>query len=300
VNEVRERPALTVCVATTAGWPAVAPCLSSFLDDAVGAGAEVIVADGSDNPAPPRWIIDRGVQWEFHRGKSVFALLAINLQRASGEIVALIEDHCTARPGWIDAILRAHAEHPDAVAIGGAIENGTRTSPLEWGSYLMTQSQHMAPLRNGPAARIANEANVSFKREALDAAENHALGYMAIRHTRALAAQGALLINDDRIVVDHHESLGPRATSQIHFDDGRTISAFRRRHMSRGDWARLVAAPLLPIYRTLRVARIGVGKKRGRTVVSSLPWIAWLEYCHAAGEWIGYLLGGGRSPYGLR
>jgi hypothetical protein len=35
-------------------------------------------------------------------------------------------------------------------------------------------------------------------------------------------------------------------------------------------------------------------------MIAALPWLVWLEYCHGAGEFAGYLLGAGRSPYGLR
>jgi hypothetical protein len=293
------RPQLSICVATTVGWPAIEPCLRSFLQDAISIEAEVLVADGSGK-RPPDGPDAGAVTWRAFPGESVFRLLEFNLVDASGEIVALIEDHCTARPGWVEGIVRGHREHPDAIAIGGAIENGTTASRLQWASYLMTQWRHMGPLRNGPSSRIANEANVSFKRAAVDALRPAPLGYMAILHTRALGRAGARLINDDRIVVDHHESLRPAATSLIHFDDGRTISGFRRTNMGGGDWARLAVAPLLPLYRAARVVRTTVAKGRGRTVFGSLPWLLWLEYCHEAGEVVGYLRGAGRSPYGLR
>jgi hypothetical protein len=294
------RPTLSICVATTTGWPAIEPCLRSFLDDGLRAGAEILVANDSGGEPPDDPGVKEAVTWHSYDERSVFRLVELNLRSARGEIVALTEDHCTTRPGWVEAILRAHREHPKAAAIGGAIENGTTGSRLEWASYLMTQSQHMAPLHNGPAPRIANEANVSFKRAALEEMERHPLGFMTIRHLRLLAEAGAELVNDDRIIVDHHESLSPRATSTIHFDDGRTISGFRRRHMGKGDWARLATAPVLPLYRLARVARTTLAKRRGPTLAASLAWIAWLEYCHAAGEFVGYLLGAGRSPYGLR
>jgi hypothetical protein len=227
-------------------------------------------------------------------------LLEANLRQASHDVVAVTEDHCTARPGWVSAILRAHAEHPSAAAIGGAIENGEPHGGLRWASHLMNQSAHMAPLRNGPASRIANEANVSFKRWALSDLDDHPLGFLTIAHLRSLAARGASLFNDDRIVVDHHEDLSPRATAIVHFDDGRTISAFRRRRMERGDWLRLLGAPALPLYRTARVVRTAVSRGRGREALAAIPWLLLLEYCHEAGEVAGYLLGPGRSPHGLR
>jgi hypothetical protein len=294
------RPSLSICVGTAAGWPAIEPCIRSFLDDARSSGSQVLIADGSGRPPPDDPEILAAVTWRTYDEKSVFRLVQFNLSEAVGEIVALMEDHCTARPGWIAGIVRAHREHPEAAAIGGAIENGTTASPLEWASYLMTQGAHMAPLRNGPAIRIANEANISFKRAALAGFLEDPMGFMTIRVTRTMADRGEILVNDDRIVVDHHERLGSRATAVIHFDDGRTISGFRRRRMARGDWLRLLAAPLLPLYRTARVVRNAVVRGRGGTVAAALPWILVLEYCHEGGEVAGYIAGPGRSPYGLR
>jgi hypothetical protein len=70
--------------------------------------------------------------------------------------------------------------------------------------------------------------------------------------------------------------------------------------MRAGDWLRLAATPLLPLYRTGRVVRNAVVKGHGRRVVTALPWLVFLEYSHGIGEAIGYLRGAGRSPYGLR
>lgn len=293
-------PALSICVGTTMGWPSIERCIRSLLTDAKSTGSEILVADGSGHPPPTDPEVLASVKWRTYDEKSVMRLVQFNLAEATGQIVATIEDHCTARPGWIAAIFRAHTENPTAAAIGGAIENGTMANSIEWASYLMTQGVHMAPLRNGPTKRIANEANISYKREALAGFLDDPMGFMTIRVTRALSDRGELLVNDDRIVVDHYERMSTRATAVIHFDDGRTISGFRRRHMAGGDWLRLLAAPALPLYRTARVVRNAVMKGRAGTVASALPWILVFEYCHEVGEVAGYVAGPGKSPYGLR
>jgi hypothetical protein len=294
------RPGLSICVATTAGWPMIEPCLRAFLDDARQAGAEVLVTDGSGRPPPTDPDVLSAVTWLSSPGESVFQLVQQNLARASGEIIAITEDHCTPRPGWVPAMIRAHAAYPAAAAIGGAVENGDPSGPLRWASHMMTQGAHMAPLVNGPVRRITGEANVSFKRWALTGVGEHPLGFLTLSFLQSLAAHNAPIVNDDRIVVDHHESLDARATAVIHFDDGRTISGFRRTRMGSGDWLRLLAAPLLPLYRTARVVRTAVVRGHGRTVLPAVPWLVVLEYAHEAGEVAGYVFGPGRSPYGLR
>jgi glycosyl transferase family 2 len=295
-----ERPLLSICVATTAGWPAIEPCLRAFVDDARQAGAEVLVTDGSGRPPPTDPTVTSVVTWIQIPGDSVFQLVQANLARATGEIVAITEDHCTPRPGWVPAILRAHAEYPAAAAIGGAVENGDPSGGLRWASHMMTQGAHMAPLQNGPVGRITGEANVSFKSQVLTDIGDHPLGFLTLSFLQSLAARNELIVNDDRIVVDHHETLDPRATAVIHFDDGRTIAGFRRTSMERGDWLRLLASPVLPLYRAARVVRMAIVRGHGRTVMRAVPWLLVLEYAHEAGEVAGYVLGPGRSPYGLR
>src|SRR5215204_513094 len=108
------RPPLSICVATTAGWPAIEPCLRAFVDDAREVRAEVLVTDGSGRRPPSDPAVTSVVTWIALPGKSVFQLVQANIGRASGEIVAITEDHCTPRPGWVPEILRAHAEYPAA------------------------------------------------------------------------------------------------------------------------------------------------------------------------------------------
>ncbi len=293
-------PALSICVATTAGWPAVERCIRSFLDDAKATGSEIIVADGSGRPPPADPEIKAAVTWRTYEERSIVRLIQHSLAEATGQIVATIDDHGTARPGWVAAIFRAHTDHPKAAAIGGAIENGTTDTPLEWASYLTTQGMHMAPLENGPTTQVANEANISYKREALAGFLDDPMGFMTTRVTSALAERGAELINDDRIVVDHHERVGTRAAVIAHFDTARTTSGFRRRQMAGDDWLRLLGAPVLPLYRTARVVRNAVNKGRGGTAATALPWILVLEYWHEVGEIAGYVAGTGRRPSGRR
>jgi hypothetical protein len=71
--------------------------------------------------------------------------------------------------------------------------------------------------------------------------------------------------------------------------------------MSARDVLRCLALPLLAPYRAFRVLRIGWSKGRERPILlASMPAILWLEWCHAAGELLGYVAGPGRSPEVLR
>lgn len=298
-----DRPQLSVVVGTREGWPYVQTLAETLLREAEGLNVEILFVDGSGLPVPDLAEADPRLRWIQLEDQSVFRLFARGLHEARGEVVATTEDHALPRAGWCAAILRAHADHPEASAIGGTIENGSTDRLLDWASYFITQGPHMGPLGDREVAVTTNEADVSFKLSAIQGFdEHHGLGFMAILHTRRLGQTGRVLRVDDRIMVDHFQSIGFRATSAIHFHNGRSISGFRRsRGMARGDWLRIVFALVLPVWRIGRVVRVGWAKGRQRRrLVASIPLATYLEYCQAAGHFVGYLAGPGNSPQHLR
>jgi hypothetical protein len=294
---------LSIVIGTGQGWPYVRELVESLRADAGTEIVEIVVVDGSDNAAPRPDEVDASVRWTTAPGASVFVLFAIGLHAARGEVVATTEDHAMPRAGWIPALLRAHREHPEAAAIGGAIENGSTRGLLEWASYFTTQGLHMIPLGDREVPTTTNEANVSYKRWALEKYDpDDGSGFMAILYNRRLAEGGEILRVDDRLVVDHFETDGFGWTTSIHYHNGRTISAFRRaRGMAREDWLRVACAYLLPAWRVGRVLRMGLAKGRlRRQLVLSTPFALWLEYVQATGLLMGYLAGPGDSPNHLR
>jgi len=297
------RPRLSVAIASGQGWPYVEDLIATIRPDADAAGAEIVVTDGSANRVPSIAEVGPSVRWLKQEGVSIFVLFATALREARGEVVALTEDHTIPQPGWIEAILRAHDGHPEAAAIGGAIENGSTYGLVEWASYFTTQGPHMAPLGDRAVPVTTNEANVSYKRWALEQVPfDEGSGFMAILYNRRLAEAGYSLRVDDRVVVDHFETDGFGWTTAIHFHNGRTISGFRReRGMSDEDWVRMATALMLPAWRTLRVLRTGLAKGRlRRQLLVSAPFALWLEYVQALGHLTGYVAGPGGSPNHLR
>lgn len=298
-----DRLPLTVAIATGEGWPYVRDLLAAVRPDVEAVGGEIVVADGGDGTPPATHEIGSAVRWIRAPGESVFVLFAIALKAARGEVVALTEDHALPRPGWVRAVMRAHTEHPEAAAIGGAIENGSVHGLIEWASYFTTQGPHMAPLGNRAVPMTTNEANVSYKRSVIDEVDpDEGTGFMAILYNRRLAERGLVLRVDDRIVVDHFETDGFGWTTSIHFHNGRSISGFRReRGMTREDWLRMATSLMLPVWRTARVVRVGLSKGRlRRQLVLSAPFALWLEYVQALGHLAGYAAGPGESPDHLR
>jgi glycosyltransferase involved in cell wall biosynthesis len=289
---------LSIVVATTHPWPEVRACLDSLRDQARTLGAEILLVDGDGQGLPERAAGEYpNVKRLERKGASVFSLRALGIAEASGDIIAITEDHCRVAPEWCERILVAHRENPEAAAIGGAVENGATSSLIDWANFALVFSPFMPPVETGESEVIALQANISYKRRVIprDMGE---LGMMEMLFNRVLRERGEKLVADGRILVQHHQSHDWFKTFASHFHNGRSIAGYRLRGMSRIERvARMGSTIILPpflLYRTLRNVYL-----KGRLtdeILTSVPLIVPLVFCHAAGELIGYIKGPGDSP----
>lgn len=289
---------ISIAIATVQGWPDIVRTVATIVEAARRANGEVLVADGSGRPPPPPDELGPNARWISAPGSSIFQLRQMAYAQALGEVIAITEDHCRVPPDWALAMLEAHARFPRAAAIGGAVENAATHHAIDWASFLVVQIAHVPPIRDGLANRLAGAVNVSYKRRALQSLADHeGMGAMDVLHQRQLNERGEQLRTIDRIRVSHDQSLGIVGTTLIHFHAGRTMSGFRRQQMDLTQWARAVGAFVIP---WLRLARIVVrGSRsayRGR-ILPSVPWMLWLLYSQAAGQFVGYILGPGASAH---
>ncbi len=295
------RPPLSVIVATRQGWPAIRPCIEAAEAQVGAVGGELLVLDASGTAGPED--LPSHVRWlPRDRSLTVFQLRRMGYDESRGEVIAQTEDHCRVPSGWCDWILCQHQEHPEAIAIGGAIDNGTRDRLIDWAAFFVTQTPFVAPLANGPADLITGAANVSYKRAALERMPDHGLfGTIELFDNPSVRRDGDMLLLDDSHPVMHDQSIGFGPTSAIEYHNGRTIGGFRRAQLGRRDWLRVAVFPVLPLFRSARTARIAWTKRVPRSrLVASIPLIVWLQYCAGAGELLGYAAGPGDSPRHLR
>jgi hypothetical protein len=107
---------------------------------------------------------------------------------------------------------------------------------------------------------------------------------------------GETIVADQRIWVEHHQSAGLLHVSALHFHNARAIAGLRRGRMTRRDWLRLAATPLLFLVRTVRTTTLCARKRVGwATLAPSVPLFLWFYAWKAAGEVTGYLTGPGDS-----
>jgi len=158
-------PDVSVVVASFSGEAVLRHCLESLEPQA--AGAEVIVATDVEASGIAR-LEARYPGFRFHRaprGTSVFRLRVLGIDQARGRLVVLTEDHCTAAPGWLDALRASHGE--GRAIVGGPVDNGRRVRAYDWALYLCEYAAQMPPLRDGPA-RALSGVNVSYPHDLLD------------------------------------------------------------------------------------------------------------------------------------
>jgi hypothetical protein len=295
----RAPTAISVLIPTRRGWPDARPAVEAFAAEIDPATDEIVVVDGSGK-RPPR-AAPSGVRWIIGREGSVFQLREDGYREVHGSLVAVTEDHCRPVPGWAAALRMAADDHPDAVGIGGSVRNGTPAHAIDRGAFFITQGPHMAPLSPGPSGAVKGP-NVAYRTDVVSRLTGRgSLGVIELFDGPSLAGPGEFFVNDDRIAVYHDQDMGFRATSAVEFHNGRTVASFRRLRPGIGDVLRVLGAPILPLYRSLRTVRLVRTKPhRGRAFASALPAIFWLQYCHSAGEVLGYLTGPGDSPRKLR
>src|SRR4051812_22145175 len=97
--------------------------LASIAPQAAAAGAELLVVD--DGPgAATRAVAERhGARYVAHAvSRGLNAARNSGVDAARGELLVFVDDDVAVRPGWLAALLRAHAaEDPDVAVLTGPI-----------------------------------------------------------------------------------------------------------------------------------------------------------------------------------
>ncbi len=293
-------PPLTITVASHEGWPALRNAYAPMREQAEHAGVEILFIDASENDPPDPDELGPGVRWIKMPGADITEMRMRGYREARGPIVAMTEDHVDAAPDWVEAILRAHAEHPDAAAIGGTVINGSTRYLVDWASFYAGHSPSMAPLPTVPVPYI-NGANLSYKQAmlipVLDGLSGRAIETLI---NGELSRRGHPLYSDHRIRVVHHQSRGYVNTMKLHYYAGMSFEGTRRMDHPEDAKRRAVRAVLLPLPRVAK--RLVTSRQKGEPIgrlALVTPSLLVLETAQCPGEFIGALRGPGRSAENL-
>jgi len=217
-------------------------------------------------------------------------LRARGLAEASGEIIALLEDHARVDPQWCARI--SHAHRQAYAVIGGAIENGLDL-PLNWAVYFCDFFRYQNPLPEGPSG-FASDANSSYKRSALESIRPI---WQEVFHETAV--NGTLLERGETIalspgivVYQNRQDLQTQAALRERFVWGRSYASTRSHLVSTASRVIYAAlSPVLPLVLTLRIGRSAFSKNRGAEFLKAAPALVLLTAAWSFGEMAGYLTG---------
>jgi glycosyltransferase involved in cell wall biosynthesis len=290
-------PTISVVIASHREVALLDACLASIVPQCTRIGAELIVARAGEpddvaglaraNPAA-RFVAAPA-------GATIPQLRGLGMAEATGDIVALTEDHCIADPHWLEALTR-HTGH-DADVTGGGMDNAQRERAVDWGAYF-SEYGFFAPARDdapgsaGGGATLLTGANVAYARSVVGevAAWARQGEWENVAHQR-LTARGRVLRFIPDAVIYQNKRYRFGAFCLDRYAHGRDYARTRlAQERSSRRWVLLALSPLLPVVLTFRVAR-AAANRRWRTFLRALPATAAFLSAWAVGEAVGYALG---------
>lgn len=285
---------LSVVIASVNGFPYLGTCLDALRERAPA--AEVIVADCTD--AETRRRIGEGwpsvIVLGFDEPTTIPALRAAGIFRASGSVVAVLEDHCVIAESWAEAVLRSQADGHRVV--GGPIRNGEHARIRDWAAFLFEYSPFLEPVDRGPAADLPG-MNVSYDRPSIaEIADLLRAGrWESWLHAR-LRERGVELFREPEAVIEHEMDFGIRDFVAQRFHYARAFAGMRVPELGRRRVAYCLGSPLLVPLLSWRIARNVLRKGRHHDKLAlAAPLILLYVVVTAAGEAVGYAAGGGGS-----
>ena len=288
---------MSVVVASAAGGEFLFRCLASLAGQVERAGAELLVVDRAGPTVRERIARDFPavrVIPASPNAATVPAMRAAGALHARGDIVAVLEEHCTAPEGWLATIGAQFTE--DDAAIGGPILDSAFPRVRDWVVYFSEYHDYLPPWRDGDHYPL-NGANIAYdRRRLLRHAEVLADGYWEVVLHPRLARDGRFRAVN--AMGAHHT--GPFTYGYYlrqRYLLSRSWGGARRHDVSSATrWTYMMLAPLLPLLLFTRATR-NVMPRRAmlRRFVPALPLLVpvWLAY--AWGEWLGYAIGPGRA-----
>lgn len=287
--------ALSVVVPSVNGWGDLGGCLAALERQREDVALEVLVVDRLGEALQQQ--VKQHFPWvrvlSAPGGTTIPALRAMAFEAASGDAVAVIEDHVLVPPGWARAML-ARLEAGEQV-IGGAVENAATEKLVDWAAFLCEYSQLIPPLASGPVRGITGN-NTIYRRELLARyGEVWRAGRWENYLHDALHRDGVTLYQHPEIVVGHKkhytvwEYLSQRYLYARSYAGARVAGMPASRKLAYG-----CAGFLLPPLLFVRVVRTIWGKGRHRReLLRSLPLLLLFTSGWGVGEIVGYWCGPG-------
>jgi hypothetical protein len=284
------RPPLSVAIPAREGLDEVAPVLDVLVPLVEAVGAEVVVTGGPE-PAPPT--PSPAVRAIPMPVDDILVLRHRAIAEAAGELIAIGEDHAVPRPDWCEAVIRAHAERPEAPAIVGCLVNATTANISARANFLAFAAEWQPPMPTLPGVRPPPASALTLKRGAVADISARPPGWFEAELLPALFAEGAL-VADERIVVDHYQDHGALWAVVNAFHGSRAAYGHLRGQLEPAERRRVARWAVDGILRRVRrqaraaTAPTGMGRLESALVTT-------IGAANGIGGVVGTLCGPGRS-----
>lgn len=250
-------------------------------------GTEIVVVGGSERVSEgPLRVVPM-------EGGDILALRRRAILESRGDVIAIGEDHAVPRPGWCEAVIQAHAEHPRAPAVVGCLVNATHATIAGRANFLAFAAEWQPPMPKLPGERPPPASTLSLKRDALTETGSRQPGWFEADLLPALFADG-VMVADDRIVVDHFQDHGAIWSVQNAFHGARASYGYLHARMDAAERRRVARWAFDGIARrVLRQARFATAGTQMGAREAAL--VAAIGVANGLGGTAGSLLGPGRS-----
>jgi hypothetical protein len=296
IEAMRETPRLSVVMVVGEERERARRAVAAVAAQSVGAAIELVVVDLRPDRRPvvedvqlETTVIERPTETSWSAVRQAGAVAA------RAPVVAFVEDHVYAEPGWAEALLQTYDAHRDAVAVGYAFANardGGRPDATLFAEY----GRWVVPASGGRWSALPGN-NVSYRRDALLELAGREAGALAVDFTlhAELLRRGSFLVASGAVV--RHQGF-PRLTDTMraNHEYGRVLAAAR---VARGSWSparrALYAAgsPVVPLLNAARLARTLPGRGLWGSALRSAPTCLAIWAAAASGELVGYVTASG-------
>ena len=222
------------------------------------------------------------------------ALRRRGVEQATGEFVAVIEEHCSAKADWLQQALLAHSTGRYG-AVGGPVVDFNYPRLRDWVVYFLEYNAALPPVPKGETTDL-NDANIVYPRRLL-LEHLHLLdeGYWPMTLHPTLLSEGTKLLSAPDMIVYHRGPFNFGYYLRQRFLFSRAFAGVRARTQApQRRLAYLLGAPLVPVMLLGRMT-LRVLQKRHRVgrFIMALPLTVPALVVMVAGEWVGCLLGPG-------
>lgn len=214
---------------------------------------------------------------------------------ATAPSVAVIEDHVRVPPGWARALLTAQT--PETPVVGGAVENAATTRTVDWAAFLCEYSHCLPPIPSGSVRSITGN-NTIYPRALLERYRGVVeSGGWENRLHDAIRNDGIALTCRPDIVVGHKMHYSVTLYLSQRYLYSRSYAGDRSLGLGFANrCVRAASCAVLPVLLLARIISRVWSKPSYRShLAKSLPLLMLFVVGWAAGEFVGYLIGPGRS-----